>query len=135
MAMGNTAIFFWATLLRAAALGPILIAAMNGASIEAIVGIAILGEIASLGMYLFALRNHVEPLKACLTRSPWLVGVVLAAVALPTMSGTIADLILAGVVGGVVAAVGLMIMPETRAIVLRRRVSWLDLPRPATQAP
>ena len=119
MAHGNTAAFFWATLLRATAVGPILYAAINGATLETLVAIAIAGELASLAAYLLALRSRPELVRACLTRIAWLVAAISMASLLPTMPNSAAGLGMATALGLLTAVGGALAMPETRALVSR----------------
>ena len=135
MAQGHTAAFFWATLLRATAVGPVLVAATQGAGIETIVGIAIVGECASLLVYLAALRDKPALLRACLPRMAWVLAAIVIAGLMPTMPNTLTGLALASSLGLVTALAGIIVMPQTRAIALRTLVMGRGRLRPAHQSP
>jgi O-antigen/teichoic acid export membrane protein len=135
MAKGNTGAFFWATLLRATAVLPVLWAAMQGARLETLVAIAIAGELASLAAYLVALRNQRALVVACITRMSWLVVAITIAALTPTMPNSMGGLALATTLGILTAMAGALVMPETRALVLRHGVSWRAWTQPAHQKP
>ena len=116
MAHGETRIGLIATLVRAAAVGPIVLAAMAGATLESIIAIGVAGEAMSMLVYVIGLSRWIgrDIIGQTLARSAWLVAMLTIAWTMPAMPGTIAGLALTGTLALAVVAIGVLVMPQAR---------------------